>query len=101
MTAASMIDGQIESMILASADGEWRHVALLIARTTDACRAASVETTAQAIAARIYALVARGELVAQGNVRRWRAGKIRAVGIAGEAAGGQAGAEPAAVGDGE
>ena len=72
----------LDALILASADAEWRHVALLIARTTDACRAASIETTGQAIAARIYALVEQGQLAAEGNIRRWRAGKIRAAGAA-------------------
>ena len=86
----------LDDHILASADAEWRHVALLIARVMDACKAASIETTGQAIAARIYALVEQGRLAAQGNVRRWRAGKIRAAGVVDPPAevAAQSGAEP-------
>ena len=79
--AATSGDPKLDALILESADGEWRHVALLIARATDACNAASYGTSAQAIAARIYALAAEGKLASQGNIRRWRAGKIRAAGI--------------------
>ena len=50
---------------------------MLIARTTDAARAQSIEASAQAIAARIYALVANYQLDVQGNVRRWRASNVR------------------------
>ena len=86
MTPVSALDARIDASILASADGEWRHVALLIARAMDACKAASIETTGQQIAARIYALVQEGRLASEGNIRRWRAGKIRAAGIVDDAA---------------
>ena len=70
----------LDAVILAAADAEWCHVALLIARAVDACKAASIEVSGQQIAARIYALAANHQLEVQGNVRRWRAGKVRAIG---------------------
>lgn len=71
----------LDTLIIGAADAEWRHVAIVIARATDACRAAGVAASAQDIAARIYDLAANGQLASQGNVRRWRAGKIRMAGI--------------------
>lgn len=50
---------------------------MLIARVTDAARAESIDTTAQAIATRIYAMTADNRLDVQGNVRRWRASEVR------------------------
>lgn len=69
-------------MILSCADGEWRKVAMLIARTTDAARAQSIESTTQAIAERIYALTEAHRLEVKGNVRRWRTTEIRLAGVA-------------------
>ena len=67
----------LDTLILAAADGEWRKVALVIARATDAAKAQALDVPAQAIAQRIYALTDNKRLVVQGNVRRWRAGEVR------------------------
>ena len=67
----------LDTLILAAADGEWRKVALVIARATDAARAQNLDVTAQAIAQRIYALGDNKRLDVQGNVRRWRAGEVK------------------------
>lgn len=66
-----------DAIIVAACDGEWTKVAVFIARVVDAAKAAGIETTGQAVAARIYALVESGALEAKGNVRRWRAGEVR------------------------
>ncbi len=77
-TGDPVADDTLDAAILAAADAEWCHVALLIARATDACRAAGLAATGQQIAARIYVLAEAGKLEVEGNVRRWRAGKVRA-----------------------
>lgn len=69
----------LDALIMAACDGEWRKVAVFLSRVVDAAKAQGVETTGQAIATRIYALVEGGQLEAKGNVRRWRAGEIRGV----------------------
>ena len=70
-------DDPLDAIILAAGDGEWAKVAVFIAKVVDAAKAAGTETTGQAVAARIYALVEAGKLEAKGNVRRWRAGEVR------------------------
>ena len=67
----------LDTIILAAADGEWRKVALVIARATDAAHAQGLDVTAQMIAARIYCLTDNKRLALQGNVRRWRAGEVK------------------------
>lgn len=74
---ATAPDERLDSVILACATGEWMKVAILIARTTNAARAAALDAPAQIIAARIYALVDERRLQVKGNVRRWRAGEVR------------------------
>ena len=68
---------RLDAVILQCVASEWCKVAMLIARTTDAARAQSIEVTAQDIAGRIYALAASGQIETQGNVRRWRAAEVR------------------------
>lgn len=78
MENASVIaDPRLDALILASATSEWCKVAMLIARVTDAARAEAIETTAQTIASRIYAMTSDNRLDVQGNVRRWRAAEVR------------------------
>jgi hypothetical protein len=67
----------LDALIVASATGEWMKVAMLIFRTIDASKAQAIDAAPQAIAARIYALVADGRLEAQGNIRRWRTSEVR------------------------
>jgi Protein of unknown function len=75
-------DPRLDDVIVSCATAEWCKVAILIARATDAARAAAIDTTAQAIAARVYALVEDKRLEGQGNVRRWRAGEVRRIAVA-------------------
>ncbi|MEQ1651249.1 MAG: DUF3658 domain-containing protein [Hyphomicrobium sp.] len=70
-------DPRLDALILAAADSDWCKVTMLIARVTDAARAASIETTGQSIATRLYAMTADHRLEVQGNVRRWRAAQVR------------------------
>ncbi len=74
---ATETEARLDALILTCATGDWMKVAILIARTTDAARAATLDAPAQIIAARIYALVDERRLQSQGNVRRWRAGEVR------------------------
>ena len=74
---AVTLDPRLDAIILSCATAEWCKVAMLIARATDAARAASLEAPAQVIAAHIYALAATDRLDVQGNVRRWRASEVR------------------------
>ena len=68
----------LDGLVLNSADAEWRKIAVFIARVVDAAKARGHETSGQIVAQRIYALVEAGRLEARGNVRRWRAGEVRA-----------------------
>jgi Protein of unknown function len=70
-------DQRLDALISASATVEWCKVAMLIARVTDAARAAAIEVTAQGIASRVYAMTADRRLEVQGNVRRWRDSEVR------------------------
>ena len=72
----------LDAVILAASDGEWCKVAVFIAKVMDAAKAQSVQTSGQAVAARIYALVEQGQLLSQGNIRRWRAASVRRGGAA-------------------
>ncbi len=73
---------RLDAVILSCADAEWRKVAMLIARTTDAAREQSIDATTQSIAERIYALTDAHRLEVKGNVRRWRTTEIRLAGAA-------------------
>ena len=73
----SAADPLLDAVILDCADAAGCKVAMLIARATDAARAANIEAPAQIIAQRIYALADAGRLDVTGNVRRWRAAEVR------------------------
>ncbi len=70
----------LDALILAASDGEWCKVAVFIAKVVDAAKAQSIETTGQAIAARLYALAEGGQIEVNGNIRRWRAASVRRAG---------------------
>ena len=70
-------DAQTDAVILASATADWVKIAVLIARSTDAARAQSLDLAPPVIAARIYALAESGKLEVLGNMRRWRAAQAR------------------------
>ncbi len=74
---ATATEEAIDELVLTAAGDDWLKVALLLAKVTDAARASGMDTSSQAIAARVYALVDGGRLEAKGNVRRWRAGEVR------------------------
>lgn len=69
----------LDALILASADADWCKVAVFIAKVVDAAKAQGAETSGQAVAQRVYALVEAGTLESKGNVRRWRASEVRKV----------------------
>jgi len=69
----------LDALILQSADAEWCKVAVFIAKVVDAAKARGIDTSGQAVAQRVYALVEGKGLEAKGNVRRWRAGEVRKV----------------------
>lgn len=71
------VDPRLDAAILDSASEQWCKVALLIARATDAARAAELSVSPQDIAGRIYAMTTDGRLEVSGNVRRWRAAEVR------------------------
>lgn len=75
MTATST--DPLDPLILAAADGDWCKMAVFLSRVVDAAKAQGIETSGQAVAARVYDLVEAGQLEAKGNVRRWRAGEVR------------------------
>lgn len=75
--AAVAVDPRLDATILDSATAEWCKVAVLIARATDAARAAELTVTPQDIATRIYAMTSDNRLDVSGNVRRWRAAEVR------------------------
>ena len=70
-------DAALDALIRAAVTPEWIKVAVLIARVTDAARAAGILAGPPVIAARIYALAEKGDLSVQGNIRRWRAAVVR------------------------
>ncbi len=72
-----VVDPHLDAAILASASEQWCKVAVLIARATDAARAAELSVSPQDIAGRIYAMTTDGRLEVSGNVRRWRAAEVR------------------------
>jgi hypothetical protein len=68
----------VDALIVSCAPPAWTKIAVLIARVTDAAKEQNVTVTPQQIAARIYVLAEAQKLAVQGNVRRWRAGEVRA-----------------------
>lgn len=71
------VDPRVDVAILDSATDAWCKVAVLIARATDAARAADIDVKPQDIANRIYAMTSDNRLEVTGNVRRWRAAEVR------------------------
>jgi hypothetical protein len=70
---------QIDDAIFSAVDGNWRKVAMVIAKASDALGAKlpQGDNGLGAIAARIEALVRDGRLVAQGDINQWRHGEVR------------------------
>lgn len=74
-------DDQIDALILAAAPAEWVKVALLISKVFDAPGFDKKTADAQAVAERIYILADHGRLAVQGNMRRWRDGEVKRLGV--------------------
>jgi hypothetical protein len=70
----SMSDSRIDEAI---AETRWKKVALIISRTSETSAGDLTEGDAERIAQRIEALVGKGRLLAQGNIKRWRFSELR------------------------
>jgi hypothetical protein len=70
----SMSDSRIDEAI---AETRWQKVALIISRTSETSAGDLTEGDAERIAQRIEALVGKGRLLAQGNIKRWRFSELR------------------------
>jgi hypothetical protein len=70
-------DQYIDGLILSTVVRQWRKVALIIGKVHTASRNDAAETSDDAIADRIRALVDEGKLEAQGNLNRWRHSEVR------------------------
>jgi hypothetical protein len=73
----SMSDSRIDEAILSVAETRWQKVALIISRTSETSAGDLTEGDAERIAQRIEALVGKGRLLAQGNIKRWRFSELR------------------------
>jgi hypothetical protein len=74
---------KIDSAILAVSEISWRKVAMIIAKTADTLSAAlpQGEHGYRLVAKRIEALVRDGQLVAQGDIKKWRYSEVRRSGL--------------------
>lgn len=72
------VDEAIFAM-LAGIPGHWRKVAAVVAGVSDVLENVLPEGAAgsQIVAARVEALVAQGQLLAQGNMQNWRFSEVR------------------------
>lgn len=67
----------LDPIILSSANAEWQNVTGIISGVFDHAEFDKNLYKAQDIAERIYILVDNGQLDVEGNMRRWREGKIK------------------------
>ena len=70
-------DSLLDDLILGCAKPRWQKVAMVIAKTEEACRGQARDIDPEDIADRIVALVEAGRLEAQGNLTRWRYSEVR------------------------
>jgi hypothetical protein len=70
-------DRRVDNLILSFAKPEWRKVAMIIGKALDASEGGGFDTTDQAIADRIVALVEDGKLESQGDLSLWRHSEVR------------------------
>ena len=71
---------EIDRLLPANSDQHWRKVARVIARTMQALEGRGVQIDggmADAIDARMKALVNSGQLEAEGDIRKWRYSEVR------------------------
>jgi len=71
-----MSPDELDQLILARAQPQWRKVAYIIASIGHDLNATTDEEY-EALAARISALVKAGKLEAQGNLAKWRHSEVR------------------------
>jgi len=79
-----MDNSQIDALIIEAASAHWTKVAVIISKVYDSFAGQGQdveEDLAKLIAERLYILVDNGKLAAQGNMRRWRDGDVRLVGV--------------------
>ena len=69
-------DDRIDAIVLSRAQPNWRKVAMIISKVTRRA-GRDDEDIANAVAARIVALVAAGRLEAQGDLSEWRFSEVR------------------------
>lgn len=68
----------LEPVILESVTDEWETITTVISRVFDADAFDKDTYSASDVAERIYILVDSGKLDVEGNMRRWRQGKVKA-----------------------
>ena len=73
-----MTSDELDELILSTASHNWQKVAMVIARVSDTESSLSAGTTEPTVIADgIGRLIAKGKLVAQGNISNWRHSEIR------------------------
>lgn len=69
---------EIDPIILNSVTDEWETITTVISRVFDHPEFNKDQYAAADVAERIYILVDSGKLNVEGNMRRWRNGKVKA-----------------------
>ena len=67
----------LDPLILKFTTGEWQKIALVMSKVFDEPSLKGQDGLSKKIVARIEAMVERGELKSQGNIRRWRDASIK------------------------
>jgi hypothetical protein len=70
-------DEQVDSLILAFAQVQWRKVAMIVGQVVSECRRSGRDLGPDDVAKRISALVEIGQLEAQGDLSKWRHSEVR------------------------
>ena len=74
---SALSNQRLDDLILSFTRPEWRKVAIIIGKTLDASERRGVDTTDEAIAERVVALVKTGKLEFQGDLSLWRHSEVR------------------------
>ena len=74
---ASVTEANVDALIFAELNEQWRKVARIVARTFQACESRSMPLSNQVIAARIQDLAEAGRIESQGNLAMWRHSEVR------------------------
>lgn len=75
MTSSS--DAPLDDLILAVVKPNWQKVAMVLGKARRLSESRGLESSYDALAARIAALCMEGRLESQGNVSKWRRGEVR------------------------